>query len=102
MNNIILLRKRQQDKTFTIYIHKAKGKVTLVGLCFKLRDTRKITRPDSKYFFSTNFTQKASLFRGRSVNPILLLHYLMQFSIIIHQKINAISQLHSDNDDLEK
>ena len=41
MNNIILLRKRQQDKTFTIYI-------------------------------------------------------------IIHQKINAIFQLHSDNNDLEK
>ena len=54
------------------------------------------------YFFSTNYTHKASLLRGRSVNPQLLLHYLMQISIVIHQTINAIFQLHSGNNNLEK
>ena len=45
--------------------------------------------------FLTNFTQKASLFRGMSVNPLLLLHYLMKISIVIHQTMKVIFQLHS-------
>ena len=69
MNNIILLRKRQQDKTFTIYIFKAEGKVTLVGLCFKLRDTRKISRPDSKYFFQRILHKKPHYSEGGLSTP---------------------------------
>ena len=37
-----------------------------------------------------------------SVNPILLLHYLMKISIVIHQTIKTIFQLHSGNNNLEK
>ena len=42
------------------------------------------------------------LFRGMYVNPLLLLHGLMKISKVIHEKINAIFQLHSGNNNLEK
>ena len=92
---------RSLQFTSTIRIIYVKEQVTLVGLCFQLRDTRQITRPDSKYFFSTNYAYKASLFRGRYVNPLLKLHYLMKISAIIYQTLNAIFQLHSCNNNVE-
>ena len=49
----------------------------------QLRDTRKITRPDSNFYQRILHT-KASLFRGRSAKPLLLLHYLMRISICIY------------------
>ena len=106
MNTIILLRKCRPDKTFTIYTF-IKNNLSQrtgysCGSVFPVARQKKETRPYRNHFFSTNFIQKVSLLRGRPVNPLLLLHYLMKISIIIHKTINAILQLHSGNNNLEK
>ena len=55
---IIVLRRWRQDKTCTIYIHIYNNEqVTLAGLCFQLHDTRKITLPDSEFFFNEFYTK---------------------------------------------